>query len=148
MVVRLFTTFVYAPPLMSILWFVLSIFISAAVCNIQLSNQPLYNLSTESANETIYFLGPANGTLYLSYENIPFTFGTSDGNSTIVELTLTCPQVGMIVKAGNSSDILYLRAPAPTETCQATITSSPGYNPINYVDIQSSRQFAILLALH
>lgn len=55
----------------------------------------------------------------------------------MVEISLTCPPRQTTVKAGNSTDTLYVKAPAPSSTCQATITSLPGYNPINYVDIST-----------
>lgn len=54
---------------MVFLWFVWSVLVGRLAANIQL------NYQLNSNEGSIYFLGPANGTKYLSYENISLTSG-------------------------------------------------------------------------
>lgn len=98
--------------------------------------------AVDSVGGTIAFTSPANGSYFLNHAPIPFLFETSDGNWTIVAVQVTCT---FYTGTGrdNSSGIVYVTAPFSTEGCNATITSSPGYTPINYVQLNINTSFCL-----
>lgn len=100
-------------------------------------NEALHK-AADSNNGTIYFTSPANGTSFLYHAPIPVSLATSDGGSATVIIAVNCPDGSITLTEGNSSDTLYVTTPYESGVCNATITSSPGYTAINYV------QFSII----
>lgn len=99
-------------------------------------------LKTANSIGTISFSSPTNGSFFLYHAPIPFTFDTSDGNWSIVEVLVTCGPFTQSAR-GNSSGTVYVTAPYSTGSCLANITSSPGYNAINYVQLYTNVSFCL-----